>query len=76
MELEGKIAIVTGAGGAGVGGLGVTYAEALAEDGASVVVSDIDGEAAQRVAKAGAKQIYFYKDLKVTFNNGKASDVE
>jgi len=30
----------------------------------------------QRIAKAGTKQIYFYKDLKVTFNNGKVSDVE
>jgi NAD(P)-dependent dehydrogenase (short-subunit alcohol dehydrogenase family) len=50
MELEGKIAIVTGAGGAGVGGLGVVYAEALAEAGAAVVVSDIDGDAAVRVA--------------------------
>ena len=30
----------------------------------------------QRIAKVGAKQIYFYKDLKVTFTNGKVSDVE
>jgi hypothetical protein len=30
----------------------------------------------QKIAKVGAKQIYFYKDLKVTFNNGKVSDVE
>jgi hypothetical protein len=30
----------------------------------------------QRIAKAGAKQIYFYKDLKVTFTSGKVSDVE
>ncbi len=30
----------------------------------------------QRVAKVGAKQIYFYKDLKVTFTNGKVSDVD
>jgi hypothetical protein len=30
----------------------------------------------QRMAKVGAKQIYFYKDLKVTFTNGKVSDVE
>ena len=29
-----------------------------------------------RVAKAGTKQIYFYRDLKVTFTNGKVSDVE
>jgi hypothetical protein len=30
----------------------------------------------QKIAKVGTKQIYFYKDLKVTFNNGKVSDVE
>ncbi len=30
----------------------------------------------QRTAKVGTKQIYFYKDLKVTFTNGKVSDVE
>ena len=50
MELDGKIAIVTGAGGAGVGGLGVTYARALSGAGAAVVVSDIDGAAANKVA--------------------------
>jgi NAD(P)-dependent dehydrogenase (short-subunit alcohol dehydrogenase family) len=49
-ELAGRTAIVTGAGGAGVGGLGVVYARALAEQGAAVVVSDIDGDAARRVA--------------------------
>ena len=51
MDLQGKVAIVTGAGGAGVGGLGVVYAEALAAAGAAVVVSDIDGAAAESVAK-------------------------
>ena len=50
MKLAGKVAIVTGAGGAGVGGLGVTYVQALAANGALVVVSDLDGEAAQRTA--------------------------
>ncbi|MCU0274309.1 MAG: SDR family oxidoreductase [Acidimicrobiales bacterium] len=49
-RLVGKVAIVTGAGGAGVGGLGVTYVRALAAEGASVVVSDLDGEAAANVA--------------------------
>ncbi len=61
MRIEGKVAIVTGAGGAGVGGLGVVYAHALASEGAAVVVSDIDGEAAKRTAEAiaatGAKAI-------------------
>ena len=50
MELEGKVAIVTGAGNSGVGGLGVVYAEALADEGAAVVVTDIDGDAAAQVA--------------------------
>ncbi|MDE0603395.1 MAG: SDR family oxidoreductase [bacterium] len=61
MRLEGKIAIVTGAGGAGVGGLGVVYARALASEGAAVVVSDIDGEAAvhtaESIASTGAQAI-------------------
>lgn len=50
MRLEDKVAIVTGAGSAGVGGLGVVYARALAAEGAAVIVADINGEAAGRVA--------------------------
>ena len=49
--LAGKVAIVTGAGGAGVGGLGVVFANALAEAGAMVAVSDVDGDAAARVGR-------------------------
>jgi len=30
----------------------------------------------QRIAKVGSKEIYFYKSMKITFNNGKVSDVE
>ncbi|WP_375501596.1 SDR family NAD(P)-dependent oxidoreductase [uncultured Jatrophihabitans sp.] len=52
LSLAGRVALVTGAGGAGVGGLGVVFATALAAAGASVVVSDIDGDAAQAVAGA------------------------
>ncbi|GAA4068435.1 MULTISPECIES: SDR family oxidoreductase [Actinomadura] len=45
MRFEGKVAVVTGA----AGGIGEAYARALAGEGASVVVADVD-EAGQRVA--------------------------
>jgi NAD(P)-dependent dehydrogenase (short-subunit alcohol dehydrogenase family) len=44
LDLTGKVAIVTG----GAGDIGAVYAEALCEAGASVVVADINLEAAQR----------------------------
>ena len=48
MRLKGKIAVVTGAGG----GFGEGIAQRFAEEGAKVVVTDIDAAAAERVAKA------------------------
>ena len=48
LRLDGRIALVTGGGG----GLGGATAEILAEAGATVVVSDIDQAAAERVAAA------------------------
>ncbi|MDX6654830.1 MAG: hypothetical protein QOH18_1544, partial [Solirubrobacterales bacterium] len=42
MEVEGKVAIVTGAGG----GIGGAISRALAAAGAKVVVADLDGDAA------------------------------
>jgi NAD(P)-dependent dehydrogenase (short-subunit alcohol dehydrogenase family) len=45
-RLEGKVAIVTGAGS----GIGAATARLMAQEGASVVVADIDGSAAERVA--------------------------
>ncbi|HKZ14688.1 MAG TPA: SDR family oxidoreductase [Solirubrobacterales bacterium] len=48
MEIEGKVAIVTGAGG----GIGGAISQALAAAGAKVVVADLDGEAARATAAA------------------------
>lgn len=45
-RLEGKIALITGAGS----GIGEACAQLFAEEGARVVVEDINGEAAERVA--------------------------
>lgn len=46
-RLAGKVAIVTGAGH----GIGLAYARRLASEGASVVIAEIDGEAAEKAAK-------------------------
>src|SRR5439155_23776641 len=43
--LEGKVAIITGAGG----GLGSSYARLLAREGAAIVVNDFSGEQAEKV---------------------------
>src|ERR1700751_615911 len=45
-SFQDKVAIVTGAGG----GIGQVYAEALAREGAGVVVADINTEGSQKVA--------------------------
>jgi NAD(P)-dependent dehydrogenase (short-subunit alcohol dehydrogenase family) len=45
-DLAGKVAVITG----GAGGIGVVYAEALAEAGASVLLADVNADAAQRAA--------------------------
>ncbi|WP_019874933.1 SDR family oxidoreductase [Sporichthya polymorpha] len=46
-ELQDKVAVITGA----ARGIGAAIAEAYDKEGAIVVVSDIDGEGAERVAK-------------------------
>lgn len=45
-RLEGKVALVSG----GAAGLGAAYCRALAAEGARVVVTDVDGEAARALA--------------------------
>lgn len=45
-QFDEKVGIITGAGG----GIGQAYAEALAREGAAVVVADINTEGAERVA--------------------------
>lgn len=55
--LNGKVAVVTGGGS----GLGEAIGKALASNGVKVVLSDINLEAAERVAgeigKAGARDV-------------------
>jgi 3-oxoacyl-[acyl-carrier protein] reductase len=45
-RLEGRVAIVTGGGH----GIGKAYAQRLAEEGAKIVIAEIDGPAAERLA--------------------------
>lgn len=51
-RFEGKVAIVTGA----AGGIGLAYADALAGEGASVVVADIDEDQGAKTAAALAER--------------------
>jgi NAD(P)-dependent dehydrogenase (short-subunit alcohol dehydrogenase family) len=48
VDLDGKVAIVTGSGNPN--GIGATYARALAGQGAAVVVADVDATGAEKVA--------------------------
>ena len=47
-DLTGKVAVVTG----GAGGIGEVYAEGLCDAGASVVIADVNIDAAQLTADA------------------------
>ncbi|MBV9189980.1 MAG: SDR family NAD(P)-dependent oxidoreductase, partial [Betaproteobacteria bacterium] len=46
-RLEGRVAIITGGGH----GIGKAYAHRLAEEGAKIVIAELDGPAGERVAK-------------------------
>jgi 3-oxoacyl-[acyl-carrier protein] reductase len=66
MRVKDKVAIVTGAGSPG--GIGAAYARALAAEGASVVLADIDdrGRAvAQEITDAGGDARFSYVDVTV-----------
>ncbi len=63
MKLEGKVAIVTG----GAAGIGLGIVLCLAEEGADVVIGDINGDAARKAAsdveKLGRKALAIETDL-------------
>lgn len=59
-RVEGLVAIVTG----GAAGLGKADAELLVEEGASVVITDIDAEAGEAVAaRLGERATFLYHDV-------------
>ncbi|PKO28186.1 MAG: short-chain dehydrogenase [Betaproteobacteria bacterium HGW-Betaproteobacteria-18] len=62
-KLEGRVAIVTGAGG----GLGAESARVLASHGAKIAIVDINGEAARKVAEeidaAGGDALFVRTDI-------------
>lgn len=70
LGLKDKVAIVTGSGR----GLGAMMVKLLAEEGARVVVTDINGESAVETAQALAKA--GHKSLAVQADITKAADVE
>src|SRR5205085_11171271 len=59
-RLDGRVAIVTGVGH----GIGKAYARRLADEGAAVVIAELDGAAAERVAaELGARALAVRTDV-------------
>jgi NAD(P)-dependent dehydrogenase (short-subunit alcohol dehydrogenase family) len=62
-QVDGKVALVTG----GASGIGEATAELLAQEGASVVLTDIDElrgpEVAARIVKVGGKAVFLEQDV-------------
>ena len=55
-DIRGRSALVTGA----ASGIGLAYAECMAEAGARVTLTDIDAEGAAREAQLLSDEGYFY----------------
>ena len=72
MRLQGKTAIITGAGN----GFGEGMAKRFAQEGANVVVADLNGDAANRVAsEIGAAAVAITVDVAKAADNQKMADL-
>ena len=64
MRLESKVAIVTG----GANGLGEAYSKGIAEEGASVVIADLDEKRGKKITseieKSGGKALFVRTDVR------------
>lgn len=56
-RLDGKVALITG----GAQGMGVSHARVFAKEGAKVIITDIDEEKGEKVAKELGDSVVFFK---------------